>query len=130
MQSSQDRHFRVRPALTSFADECCGTLARLIAYVGALALFAIVGLSAWEQFQLDASAGAADRPGFAPATRSRPAFAISSLDPPEKSEVYEIFRHPEGGRKDVFHWGAPGERPVAELEVYRPGAEFDPSVAA
>jgi len=57
-------HFRVHPALTSFADECCGTLARLIAYVGTLALFAIVGLSIWEQLPFDTSAEAADPPGF------------------------------------------------------------------
>jgi hypothetical protein len=40
---------RIHPALNSFADECCGTLARLIAYVGALALFAIAGIHLWDQ---------------------------------------------------------------------------------
>ena len=35
---------RIHPALTSFADECCGTLAHLIAYVGTLALLAIIGI--------------------------------------------------------------------------------------
>ena len=40
---------RIHPALTSFADECCGMLARLIAYVGALALLAIVGIHLWDQ---------------------------------------------------------------------------------
>ncbi|MGH6754287.1 MAG: hypothetical protein ACREDP_19195, partial [Bradyrhizobium sp.] len=40
---------RIHPALTSFADEVCGTLARLIAYVMTLALFAIGGLALWEQ---------------------------------------------------------------------------------
>ena len=34
----------IHPALTSFADEVCGTLARLIAYVVTLALLAIVGI--------------------------------------------------------------------------------------
>jgi hypothetical protein len=61
------------------------------------------------------------------AQRSRPAFAVGSLDPPEKSESYEILRHPAGGRKDIFHWSPPGEKPVAELEIYRPGSEFDRS---
>jgi hypothetical protein len=28
-----------------------------------------------------------------------PAFAVSQLDLPEKTETYEILRHPEGGRK-------------------------------
>jgi hypothetical protein len=128
MQSNPDSRFRIHPALTSFADECCATLARLIAYVGTLALFAIVALNFWDRLQLNtAAAEPADQPGFTLATRSRPAFAVSSLDPPEKSESYEIFRHPGGGRKDIFHWGPPGEKPVAELEIYRPGGEFDPS---
>lgn len=128
MQSDPDTRFHIHPALTSFADECCATLARLIAYVGAIALFAIVGLHFWDQLQLDtAAAEPAGQPGFTLALRSRPAFAVSSLDPPEKSESYDIFRHPAGGRKDIFHWGPPGEKPAAELEIYRPGEEFVPS---
>ena len=128
MQSNPDSRFHIHPALTSFADECCATLARLIAYVGTLALFAIVGLNLWNQLQLDtAAAEPADQPSFTLASRSRPAFAVSSLDLPEKSESYEIFRHPAGGRKDIFHWGPPEEKPVAELEIYRPGGESDPS---
>jgi hypothetical protein len=127
MQSNPDSRFHIHPALTSFADECCATLARLIADVGTLALFAIVALNFWDQLQLNtAAAEPADQPGFTLAARSRPAFAVSSLDPPEKSESYEIFRHPAGGRKDTFHWGPLGEKPVAELEIYRPGGEFDP----
>ena len=98
--------------------------------MGALALFAIVGLHFWDQLQFDTTAELADQPGFTLALRSRPAFAVSSLDPPEKSESYEIFRHPAGGRKDIFHWGPPGEKPVAELEIYRPGGEFDSSKPA
>src|SRR6202023_319688 len=52
----------------------------------------------------------------------------------EKTATYEILRHPEGGRKDIMRWAAkdekPGEKPVAELEIYRPGAEFNPSEPA
>lgn len=128
MQFNPDYRFHLHPALTSFADECCATLARLIVYVGALALFAIVGLYFWDQLQLDAvAAEPAEQPGFTLAPRSRPAFAVGSLDLLEKSVSYEIFRHPAGGRKDIVHWGLPGEKPVAELEIYRPGAELDPS---
>ncbi len=43
----------------------------------------------------------AGEPGLILASRSRTAFAVSLLDPFEKSESYEIFRHPAGGRKDV-----------------------------
>ena len=129
MQSHAKNSF-FHPALTSFVDECYATLARLIAYVGALALFVIAAVHGWDQLELDTTAGPADQPGFTLALRSRPAFAVSSPDPSERSESYEIFRHPAGGRKDVFHWGPPGEKPVAELEIYRPGGEFDSSEPA
>ena len=122
---------RIHPALTSFADECCGTLARLIAYVGALALVAILGIHLWDRLPTDGASEPAVKAAWSVADRSRPAFAVSQFDFPEKTETYEIFRHPEGGRKDVIRWSArdaaPGDRPVAELEIYRPGGEFGQS---
>jgi hypothetical protein len=60
------------------------------------------------------------------------AFAIGQFDLSEKTETYQIFRHPEGGRKDVIRW-TQGDRPIAELETYRPDGEFSqsgPTVAA
>jgi hypothetical protein len=36
------------------------------------------------------------------ALRAHPALAISQFDLLEKTETYEILRHPEGGRKDIF----------------------------
>jgi hypothetical protein len=127
--ATPEYHARIHPALTSFADECIATLARLIAYVGALALLGISGLHLWDELPAAATVEPDSRPGWSLASRSRPAFAVSSPDPNEKSETYDIFRHPEGGRKDVFHWGPQGEKPVAELEIYRPGGEFSPSEA-
>jgi hypothetical protein len=129
MQSNPDYHAGIHPALTSFADECVATLARLIAYIGALILLGIVGLHLWDELPVVGIIEPAGKPGWSVASRSRPAFAVSSFDPAEKSETYEIFRRPEGGRKDVFHWGPQGEKPVAELELYRPGAEFSQSEA-
>src|SRR3981189_2486169 len=122
---------RIHPALSSFADECCGMLARLVAYVGALALLAIVGVHLWDQLPDAAAIEPAARAGWSAASRTYPAFAVSQFDLPGKTGTYEIFRHPEGGRKDVFRWsaqdGKQAEKPVAELEIYRPGAEFDRS---
>jgi hypothetical protein len=119
---------KIHPALTSFADECCGTLAHLIAYVGALALLAMIGIHLWDELPANVDLEPAAKAGWGLATRSYPAFAVSSLDSGEKTESYEIFRHPEGGRKDVLRWAAreakPGETPVAELEIYRPGGEL------
>src|ERR1019366_9944906 len=65
--------------------------------------------------------------GWSVAMRSYPAFAVSQFDLPEKTETYQILRHPEGGRKDVLRWTGKGEKPVAELEIYRPGGEFSQS---
>jgi hypothetical protein len=121
---------QIHPALSSFADECCATLARLLAYVGTLALLAIVGIHLWDQLPADERPDPSAKPGWSVASRSHPAFAISQFDLPEKTEVYEILRHPQGGRKDVFRWAVQGERPVAELEIYRPGGEFGQSGAA
>ena len=38
-----------------------------------------------------------------------PAFAISQFDLYRKTETYEIFWHPEGGRKDALRWAAENE---------------------
>jgi len=80
------------------------------------------------------SAGGAAEPSvkasWSEASRSHPEFAVSSLDPSEKTETYIILRHPEGGRKDIFRWAGKDEKPIAELEIYRLGGEFDRSIPA
>ena len=113
---------RIHPILSSAADEVCGTLAWVIAYVMALALLSILGLSFWNQVPgLEASEPA--KAGWMVAGRSHPAYAVSRLDMDEKSVTYEIVRHPQGGRKDIFRWASLGDKPAAELEIYRLGAE-------
>ena len=118
---------RIHPALRSFADECSGVLARLIAYVGALALIAIIGLSLWDQLPFRGIGDPAAKSAWSTAARAYPAFAVSQFDLSGKTEAYEILRHPDGGRKDVFRWAAQGEKPIAELEIYRPGGELSQS---
>jgi hypothetical protein len=118
---------KIHPALCSFADECCGVLARLIAYVGALALIAIVGLSLWDELPLKGLSDPTAKSAWSAAARSYPAFAVSQFDLSGKTETYEILRHPDGGRKDVLRWAAQGEKSIAELEIYRPGGELSQS---
>ncbi|ABD85813.1 hypothetical protein [Rhodopseudomonas palustris] len=118
---------RIHPALRSCAGECRDVLVRVLAYFGALAFVAAVGLYAVQPFA-EAMRDAADpdqtaKPGFVSAPRSAPAFALSQFDSPGKIESYEVLRHPDGGRKDILRWAAPGEAPIAELEIYRPGGE-------
>jgi hypothetical protein len=115
---------RIRPALASFVDEVCGTLARLCAYLMTLALLAICGIALWEHLP-DVAAMETSPKTWSQAGRTAPAFAVSHLIFPGKTETYEVFRHPGGGRKDVFRWSGIGGTPVAELEIYRPGEEID-----
>jgi hypothetical protein len=127
--SSADLYpMKIHPALRSFADECSRVLARLIAYVGALALIAIVGVSVWDELPFRGIGDPAAAAAWSTAARAHPAFAVSQFDSAGKTETYEILRHPDGGRKDVFRWAAPGQMPMAELEIYRPGGEWSRSV--
>jgi hypothetical protein len=124
--NSANPHYtlRIRAALASFMDEVCGTLARLCAYLMTLALMAICGIALWEH--LPAVEAMEPSPKiWSQAGRIAPAFAVSQLIFPGKTETYEVFRHPAGGRKDVFHWSRIGGTPAAELEIYRPGEEID-----
>ncbi|MCA1415557.1 hypothetical protein I6F30_31185 [Bradyrhizobium sp. NBAIM20] len=116
---------QIQLTLLALADEVVGTLAHLVAYVGALALFAILALAGLGQLPDLRGDGPADRPGWSIADRSHPAFAVSRIDSSEKTASYVIFRHPEGGRRDVLRWTDMADKPVAELEIYRQGAEFD-----
>ena len=121
----------IHPMLTSFADEVCGTLARLCAYVMMLALIAIGGITLWDRLPDAVAMEPAPKGGWVQATRSAPAFAVSQFVFQNKTEAYAIYRHPEGGRKDVFRWTGTGGKPVAELELYRPGDEHQagPAIA-
>jgi hypothetical protein len=104
--------------------------ARLFAYVGALALLAILGLAALDQLPDLRDDEPALKPVWSVADRWRPAFALSRLDSPEKSASYTILRDPRGGRRDIMHWTGEADKPVAELDIYRPGGEFDPAQPA
>ncbi|MCK1389755.1 hypothetical protein [Bradyrhizobium sp. 1] len=116
---------QIHLALANFADEVVGTLARLFAYVGILVLFAILGLAGLGQLPSLRDDEPASRPSWSEASRSHPAFALSRLDSSEKTVSYTILRHPEGGRRDVLRWTGEADKPVAELEIYREGSEFD-----
>jgi len=119
----------VHSVLKGAVDEFCGTLARLIAYCCTLALLFIVGIYLWDQLP-GTHAETSARPEWTVATRSTPAFASNQYDLSYKTKSYHIFRHPEGGRKDVLRWNAENGRTIAELEIYRPGGEFESSAVS
>jgi hypothetical protein len=116
--------------LNSLADECRGMLLHLAVYLGVLALLAIIGAHLWAELPDNADIEPPAKAGWSLATRRYPACAASQFDLNGKTETYEVFRHPEGGRKDVLRWMAQGEKPVAELEIYRPGREAGGSESA
>ena len=105
-------------AVASFVDEVYGTISRLCAYLMALALMALGGIALWEHLPTIAAietspkawsktwtnsswANSSWSNSWSEATRTAPAFAVSQLIFPGKTESYEILRHPEGGRKDI-----------------------------
>lgn len=114
----------IHPALRSFGYAAGGTAVRLAAYLGTLAVIGFVAVGLIDGLPVDAAVELPVRPDFSVAARSAPAFAVSQVDLLGKTETYEVLRHPKGGRKDVLRWAAAGERPIAELEFYRPGAEL------
>ena len=61
---------QIHPALTSFADECSSMLAHLIAYVGSLALLAIVGIHLWDQLPIADAIEPSATTGWSVALRS------------------------------------------------------------
>jgi hypothetical protein len=117
---------RIHPALRSFADECREALVRMLAYVGALALIGLIVFYAANPVTdaaVTAASEPAARPGWGVATRSYPAFDVSQIDLPGTTANSEILRHPDGGRKDILRWAAPGQPAAAEIELYRLGDE-------
>ena len=115
----------IQPSQTSFADEICATVARIFLYVGTLALFGILCVHVWNKYHDKRLAEPAARLGWSVADRSRPAFSVSQTDQRDRSETYVTLRHPEGGQRDILRWQDVGGRPIAELEIYRPGSERD-----
>src|SRR5437868_2167558 len=100
---------RIHSALASFVDEVCGTLARLCAYLMTLALMAICGIALWEHLP-DVTAMETSPKAWSQAGRIAPAFAISQLIFPGKTETYEVFRHPEAAARMCSTGAASVER--------------------
>ena len=120
---------RIHPALTSFADECTATLARLLAYVGTLALLAMVGIHLWDQLPIDDASEPATKAGWSLAVaRIRRSPSASSIFP-KKQRLTRSSGIRWAAARTSFAGPGTDEKPVAELEIYRPGAEFSQSGA-
>ena len=114
----------IHPALYSFADECGALALRLAAYMGSLALLVIAAIHLWDSIGIEPATEPVARPGWSMADRSPPAFAVGQFNSSGRTVSYEVLRHPEGGRRDILRWAPSAtDKPIAELELYRPGAE-------
>jgi hypothetical protein len=109
----------MHPALTSLLDEWYRLLAGLMAYVGGLALLAMLGVHVWDQLQSDQSwvidaieQSLADEPR--PIMQSRPDSPPAPLDYPEKTATYEVLRQALQARKHDSTWPA---RPLQQAPI-------------
>ena len=111
----------LRPA----PEDIAGTVVRVLAYVGALAILAIAAASF---LRLGVAAtDSSPRPAHArwlEIERPHPAFALVLPElggPPSRYAI--LRREGDGARKDVLSWGdAAGSGPYVMVEIYRPGA--------
>ena len=113
--------------LAGFVDEMRATAMRILAYLCGIAVLAMVGTDIASRLQDDVDLSprpALRQQAWRPIERPIPAFAVPPPDLSGKTATYEIFRHTEGGRKDVLRWSDAGVAlPWAEIEIYRPGQE-------
>lgn len=116
----------IHPVLRSFAEECRAILVRMLAYICGLAILATIVADLLTGLPTMVVAAPAAAPGWSPASRPHPAFAISQLDLSGRTDAYATLRRPEGGRKDILRWAAhANELPTAEIEIYRMGSEVE-----
>jgi hypothetical protein len=107
-------------------DELHATCVRLLAYMGGLALLAILAVELFRTVPVVAAAAPTVQPQWVAAARPAPAFAVSVAELGESDFRYAILRHAAGGRKDVLTWGdAATAAPFARIEIYRMGTETD-----
>jgi hypothetical protein len=85
---------RIHPALTSSAAERFRARACPLAHVGVLALLAIVGIHLRDELWAGLTSERPTKMGWSVAVRSYPAFAVTPFDLLEKTEAYQILRHP------------------------------------
>jgi len=114
----------VRSGSRSVAEDVHGTIVRVIAYLGGLALLATVAASLFQTHVVIAAIDPSPpRPRWIEAERPRPAFEGLLPELGGGATHYAIaHRDVDGARKDVLSWGeAAGSGPYVVIEIYRPG---------
>jgi hypothetical protein len=116
---------RVRPAVLTMPEDLRATFVRILAYMGGLAIFAIVAASLFRTPPVAAAVDPSVQPKWVNVERPYPAFELLMPEFAGLLPDYAILRRAEGsGRKDVLTWGSPAsDSPYVMVEVYRPGSE-------
>jgi hypothetical protein len=117
----------VHPASYSVSRDISATLLRLVAYMGGLAILAIVAANFLQTASGVAIVAAQQQPKWITVERPHPAFALAMPELATSASDYAILRRAaDGARKDVLTWGAPTvSGPYVMVEIYRPSAETE-----
>jgi len=117
----------MHPALHCWREELPAALLRITAYVGGVAFLSIAAAHLFQSPPVITSITPADRSPWVEVERPFPAFALTIPEAAGAPFHYAIWRHEEGGgRKDILELGEPdGVAPYLQIEIYRPGQEFE-----
>ena len=115
----------MHPLLHSWRDDIPAALVRLLAYVGAAAVLAILAAQFFRS-PPKITASSASPSAWTEIERPFPAFALSIPEAADVLARYAIRRHVVGnGRKDILTLGEPDSAaPYLEVQIYRPGSEI------
>ncbi|HUD88271.1 MAG TPA: hypothetical protein VMR17_17660 [Xanthobacteraceae bacterium] len=113
----------MRSASYSFPQDIRATFARLLAYMGCLAILAVAAAIYFQPLTGIAAIEATPRPAWTNVERPYPAFELLMPELAGSTFNYAILRRPsDGARKDVLSWGdATGAAPYVMVEILRPG---------
>lgn len=122
---SQARQRRPYQASCSVPQDIGATLVRILAYMGGLAVLAIVTASLFRDPTASEAAAVPmpERAEWVNVDRPHPAFELAMPELATVSSNYAILRrNADGARKDVLSYGeAAGAGPTMTIEIYRPG---------
>lgn len=112
-------------ASRTLPEDIRATFVRILAYMGGLAVLAVVAASYFEPVRQTVPAPPPPAPIWTAVERPYPAFELLMPELSDSAFNYAILRRSrDGARKDVLTWGDPAAgKPYAMVEVFRPGPQ-------
>ena len=109
----------------SIPGDIGATVVRLFAYMGALAILAILAASFFRPPEGVAAIAPRQQPEWVNVERPHPAFELVMPELASSADDYAILRrNADDARKDELTWGEPaGSGPYIMVEIYRPGSD-------